>query len=339
MITWMGKIGLDPLKVPEAAAMATGSIEPFQQRLDAAAQRDTASSPADERPAEAATTESVRRDDAHVAEVESPGDPQDVEADDSLEVDDSHATTGMARQDQPERARTESRSSQPEAPATGKTPTREPTNNQPVADATPTLPANAAAANQAAQFSEAMTAASASARAGQSGTSGDRVSVQVGEATPGKAAAVTTTTGYRTMNQQSVRMVEQARDSIFKQILFKLGKDSGEMRMRLEPPQLGELDLHMQVDKHGQLRLSIGAELDEVRELLLRDLDQLKRALGENGLSVTHAEVHDHKAGNGSGGTDSHFTNHDGDEDIVGDDQTVAPRQRIFTAEGLDFWV
>jgi len=48
--------------------------------------------------------------------------------------------------------------------------------------------------------------------------------------TPQRGQAVTA--GYRTNNAASAQLLEQARDSVFKQILLKLNDDGGEMRMR-----------------------------------------------------------------------------------------------------------
>ncbi len=47
---------------------------------------------------------------------------------------------------------------------------------------------------------------------------------------------------------KTIAVLQPARDSVFRQILFKLGKDRGEMRVLLDPPEFGQLDLHMQVE-------------------------------------------------------------------------------------------
>ena len=149
--------------------------------------------------------------------------------------------------------------------------------------------------------------------------------------------ASATTAGYRTMNAQSVRMVEHARDSVFKQILFKLGKETGEMRIRLDPPELGELDLRMQMDRSGNLRLSIGAERTDLREMLLSNLAELQRSLQQNGLQVSHTEVRtgsDQRRGN-----DEPSSNESPISDELHDVEGAQTKQGYFTAQGLDFWV
>ena len=47
---------------------------------------------------------------------------------------------------------------------------------------------------------------------------------------------------------KTIAVLQPARDSVFRQILFKLGKDRGEMRVLLDPPEFGQLDLHLQVE-------------------------------------------------------------------------------------------
>jgi flagellar hook-length control protein FliK len=135
-------------------------------------------------------------------------------------------------------------------------------------------------------------------------------------------------------------MLEQARDSVFKQILMKLNGDGGEMRLRLEPPDLGELDLRLVVEHGNKLSLTIGAERPDLAQLLQRHLDELKQTLQAAGLEVTSAQVETREHGGSrewrdqpaSGGQRSH------------DDQAESAPQMLrragyVTAEGLDFWV
>jgi flagellar hook-length control protein FliK len=157
-------------------------------------------------------------------------------------------------------------------------------------------------------------------------------------ATAGRPAAVAA--GYRTAGPSSAQMLEQARDSVFKQILMKLNGDGGEMRLRLEPPDLGELDLRLVVEHGNKLSLTIGAERPDLAQLLQRHLDELKQTLQAAGLEVTSAQVETREHGGSrewrdqpaSGGQRSH------------DDQAESAPQMLrragyVTAEGLDFWV
>lgn len=148
------------------------------------------------------------------------------------------------------------------------------------------------------------------------------------------------TLGYRTLNAQAVQLNEQARDSVFKQILFKLGKDGGEMRMRLDPPEFGELDLRMTVENGNSLRLSIGTERADLRDLLLAGLDQLKKELEQSGLTVTHADVHTRQGDKGDGESFAGSGQDKAQGETEGDASSAAPaRAGWITAQGLDFWV
>ena len=161
---------------------------------------------------------------------------------------------------------------------------------------------------------------------------------QQASATPAKAANVQT--GYATKSVHSMQMLEQARDSVFKQIMMKLNDDGGEMRMRLQPPELGQLDLRMTVEGGNKLSLLIAAERTDMAQLLQRHIEELKTTLAENGLEVTGAEVQ----------TRDDFERQEAARDAQGDagashqeafaeDAASAPQQRGYiTAEGLDFW-
>lgn len=164
--------------------------------------------------------------------------------------------------------------------------------------------------------------------------------VGVQAATPARAAsAATATTGYRSRNAFAVQMDEQARDSVFKQILFKLGKEGSEMRVRLEPPELGELDLHLTVDGANTLKLSITTERTDLRDLLRDGLQQLEKDLQATGLTIAHTEVHardgrEPRPQHDFGAAASGSTN-----DAESEAPAAAVRSGWVSANGLDFWV
>jgi flagellar hook-length control protein FliK len=113
------------------------------------------------------------------------------------------------------------------------------------------------------------------------------------------------------------------------------------MRMRLDPPEFGELDLRMTVENGNSLRLSIGTERADLRDLLLSGLDQLKKELEQSGLRVTHADVHTQQ-GDGSK-RDFAFGQHmdQAASSEADNEPQVAARAQSgwITAQGLDFWV
>jgi flagellar hook-length control protein FliK len=147
------------------------------------------------------------------------------------------------------------------------------------------------------------------------------------------------TPGYRTLSPKNLEMLEQARDSVFKQILVKLDRTGGEMRVRLEPPDLGELDLHLKVDG-SNLTLSIGTGRDDLTKMIADNLHELRQSLQQNGLQVTEAEVHTRQ---GAGDQRREEPQHR-QQATAGDDDGQAAITSLhgkgyITAEGLDFWV
>lgn len=163
------------------------------------------------------------------------------------------------------------------------------------------------------------------------GASGTR-----GQETP---TAETVKPGYRTSNAATVQMLEHARESIFKQILLKITGDGGEMRMRLDPPELGELDLRMVVSKGNKVSLSIGAERPEMADLIQRHITELASTLAGIGLELTNADVHARDADE-----PREDTNQDGDANSSANTDELDDTQRpmrggYIRADGLDFWV
>jgi flagellar hook-length control protein FliK len=147
---------------------------------------------------------------------------------------------------------------------------------------------------------------------------------------------------YRTNNAASAELLAQARDSVFQQILVKLGADGGgEMRLVLQPPDLGQLDLRLVMDQGNRLNLTIAAERDDMAQLLQRHLDELKQTLQQAGLDVAGAEVQ----------TRSEYERQRREQDDAPQGAAAAEpaptslsaakstRPRGFLrAEGLDFW-
>lgn len=153
---------------------------------------------------------------------------------------------------------------------------------------------------------------------------------------PTRAAA--TTPGYRTQTVGGAELLEQARDSVFKQILLQLAPDGGEMRLRLQPPDLGELDLRLVVEQGNKLSLTVTAERADLAAMLQKHLDELKQTLQASGLEVTDAQVH--TRGDGDRAAERGFAQHGrrhGADDTT-DAAPEPPARRWVRAEGLDFW-
>jgi flagellar hook-length control protein FliK len=158
-----------------------------------------------------------------------------------------------------------------------------------------------------------------------------------------KAAAAlrtpATTGAYRTNGAASAELLEQARDSVFKQILVKLTGDGGEMRVRLEPPDLGQLDLKLVVDQGNRLQLTIAADRQDTAQMLQKHLDELVHTLQQAGLEVAGASVQtrsefarEQQNRREQPAPDAFFA----DADEV--QPTTDPKRGYVRASGLDFW-
>lgn len=346
--TKFGWMGLDPLRVPQAASMQLGVRDDFAQQLDAAvaANHDT--------PTETPVDRAARREneqpaaDAHAA-VDDAADadeavPSPTDAAASASTDGIHNVVVDPTQN----------------PVTGESARRIPTGKDADSPLTPSSSSTAAiGADTLAQITAGarsqayLTAgsalsgatAAASRAAGVVGaTTANSATVAVGSAAAPSAnapvSAKSVATGYRTLNKQAVLLTEQARDSVFRQVLFKLGKDSGEMRVKLEPPEFGALDLHLEVGKDGNCRLSIGAERADLAALLRQDLEPLKHALQQQGLQVTHAEVHTQPGSDGRRDGAEDRGNRSSADRLDDDAVSALPRvgSGFVTAQGLDYW-
>ncbi|MBL8728256.1 MAG: flagellar hook-length control protein FliK [Planctomycetes bacterium] len=181
------------------------------------------------------------------------------------------------------------------------------------------------------------TAAIGAPKAGEALTRGFDLG-QARSSTPTRATAVAP--GYRTDTKAGAELLEHARDSVFKQILMQLDAEGGEMRVRLQPPDLGELDLRLLVEHGNKLTLTIAAERADLTLLLQKHLDELKQTLQASGLEVTDAHVH--QRGAGAAREDSGFRSRDGraPRDAANDaaEAVTTLRRSYVTAEGLDFW-
>ncbi len=157
-----------------------------------------------------------------------------------------------------------------------------------------------------------------------------------------RAGATSAVSGYRSVDRLAAQRFEAARESVLKQIAFKLHDGTSEARMQLHPPELGQLDLRLAVDAAGQTRLSVVAERPEMAALLSLHMASLTAALQAQGLTVAHAEV---RSRNGR----TPFTPPpdplsaaaaSGDNDLAGAAPLQVLRARGFvSASGLDFWV
>lgn len=308
LTTVQGRIEADPMAFPRAAHPADRG-DAFERVLDAALGEAEETARVDARHVEDRRVDDVDgeapadADDLAAAQAAEPADRRDAAADDglaTLPTDPGHAddaaaagqTAGNQRvadqslADRGSAPRRDQADAEPPLRGPGK-PSVEPLLAA-VRNAGPGLPQAPAAAIPAANGGNAVGAIGA-ARAADAPTPGASLP-GLRPQTPVAAAAVAGS--YRTNNAASAELLAQARDSVFQQILVKLAGDGGgEMRLVLQPPDLGQLDLRLVMDQGNRLNLTIAAERQDMAQLLQRHLDELKQTLQQAGLEVAGAQV------------------------------------------------
>ena len=335
----LGRVELDPMGVPVAASMQRPHGERFEQLL-----RDTLTDGQDDvagdLPAAPESEATAGLNEADLDDVDADARPTSRDADETPEGDASEGDT-PALDEQADVTDSLRRNDPETAPRSERQ--RDGETKRPAAATHEPLLAAAFHAQRGAQQplvagpamsppNQPMPARAADALVRGAG------GAPLASASHVKSAAVQT--GYATKSAHSMQLLEQARDSVFKQILMKLTDGGGEMRMRLSPPDLGQLDLRMTVEGGNKLTLVIGAERGDMAQLLQRHLEELKSTLQENGLEVTGAEVQTRddferqQAADGDAGDDASHA-----ADDFAEDAASAPRPRGYvTADGLDFW-
>ena len=335
-----GTVELDPMRVPAPAAMSAGRENTFASMLQDAVDAEPRQAPGEQAPKATAESPVVEEPapiepeelepTAEGEHLESHGIEQDTESSPVAEqVAATADVTDTTRRGEPVRQETAGKGADSPRPSSNPTETLLAAVVVRGATPSPNGPMVAAAPNGVQGITGAKSAGDGPGR----GIDGAMQRAN----TPTRAAAVAA--GYRTSSTSSARLLDEARDSVFKQILLKLNPGGGEMRMKLEPPDLGELDLHMVVTEGNKLSLSIGAEHKDMTALLQRHMDELKQTLQDAGLEVTDAQVHTRSDGGRGQQRDNNFQSNGSD------DQAAAARNHLpklggyVTAEGLDFWV
>jgi flagellar hook-length control protein FliK len=344
----LGRIEADPLGVPVAASMQLGLREPFAQHLDAMVAAAPARAPAVPAPqAQRAEAKRARDDAPHRDDDAAVAAPARTPADVAPATTDPSAPAALAAGCTQNPVKGEPARRIPDGEGAG-SPLTSPPRGEPALPAATTADATALPGGAAAPAMAGTAAGAAVGQAAATARVDAGAGARIGGGSPpaGQPAAAATTpkaaaAGYRTLTRQAVQLDEQAADSVFRQILFKLDKDRGEMRVHLEPPELGRLDLRLQVERNGDLRLSIGAERGDLAALLQKDLQPLVQALQQQGLHVVHAEVHAQTRGDGNRGERATDGAPDGAHRRADDgDGAALPRigTGYVTAQGLDFW-
>ncbi|MEM7199124.1 MAG: flagellar hook-length control protein FliK [Planctomycetota bacterium] len=154
----------------------------------------------------------------------------------------------------------------------------------------------------------------------------------------GPAKAKAAATPHR-MDPRLVATAEQARMSVFRQIAMRLAPEGGELRVLLDPPELGELDLRMVVESSGALRLSIVAERPEMSSMIERHMNELRQHLADQGLSVSDSTVQSREQSQKDGDSQDWPSAFDQPDSGQAEDTATSQRTTVITGDGLDFLV
>ncbi len=115
--------------------------------------------------------------------------------------------------------------------------------------------------------------------------------------------------------------------------------------IRLDPPELGRIEVRLDVSREGQVMTHLVVERAETLDLLLRDAKQLERALQDAGLDTSDKGMKFSLKDQGLSGEDQGFFDDDelahdtrGDEIDDGNaaDTDMPPPQRYIASTGLD---
>ena len=115
-------------------------------------------------------------------------------------------------------------------------------------------------------------------------------SVGVGALRDGATARVTTPQAPQTPQSPEPRFVQESHPSIVTAVRTRLLPDGGTMQIRLDPPDLGQLQLSVTV-RAGAITALFQTSSDEATRLLSHTLSQLKAALEGHGVTVEKLQV------------------------------------------------
>ncbi|MCA8975844.1 MAG: flagellar hook-length control protein FliK [Planctomycetes bacterium] len=340
--TFHGTVESDPMRIPAPARMTRGDEGAFATALEeATAPREPEPQPVVEAPADiddeiAAVSAEVGDEggeEAVASEAES-AEPTAMHAGASPLMNGTEAASG----DQDE---TQSRGEPGWQKTAGKgtvspRTSSKPGNGEPLRAELAELTERAAQQRIVAPI--AVEATATPAAAGKTGGEALLRGVEAAGPRSDRGTAIAAKPGYRTNPTATAAMLEQSRESIFKQLMLKITAGGGEMRMRLDPPDLGELDLRMVVENGNRLTLAIAAERGDMADLIQRHLAELSETLASVGLELASADIHAR-----GGGARNDLTDDERAADGGGDSEQPAVRPTrsggYIHANGLDFWV
>ncbi|MFT4512066.1 MAG: flagellar hook-length control protein FliK [Planctomycetota bacterium] len=276
------------MAIPMAASMQTGEDSPFDRLL-----RDSVANESNDNAAQAQTQQEEAPIDSELehGSKDVPDSPEVVDEDTTEQVQDvSDDGVDEAAADLGDDVTKSVERGDGEQPTTSSNQGKDANRSQPVTSE-PLIAATLQNQNSGQQLNQAGQNPTQQAPTAKTVEPTMRGTVDASTANSTRTKAPSVQGAYSARSAAQAQLLEQARDSVFKQIMMKLHGEGGEVRMRLQPPDLGQLDLRMTVEGGNKLSLTISADRQDINSLLQRHLDELKLALQESGLEITGAEV------------------------------------------------
>jgi len=142
------------------------------------------------------------------------------------------------------------------------------------------------------RVSSVSAAAGAKASAGAAGTSrpGGGPSVAVAATAESNSTRQGRLAGAKTVESEPVSKNDTNIERIVRLLRLRIGKDRSVATLRLDPPELGKIRLHMDL-RHDRLTLQVETQTVAARRLLGEQLDTLRRNLEASGIHLERVEI------------------------------------------------
>lgn len=134
-------------------------------------------------------------------------------------------------------------------------------------------------------------------------------------------------------------------DQVVRGASLMVAQGRSEIRVQLRPPELGTVRLHLVSDRNNTIEARIVTERDDVRQLVERNLTELREALSGSGIDVGHFDVstqHSGQAWDDSAGSSSRrhawdATESEGELPLSEPSDSVRGVNRSRSADAIDY--
>lgn len=116
---------------------------------------------------------------------------------------------------------------------------------------------------------------------------------QTGAAGPGREAAAPSMTVYAPLRHP------EWSDEVSQRIRWAIGHQAQFAELKINPPQLGPIEVRVSVDPDRQMTVTLSAQHALVRETLQESLPRLRELMSEHGFSAVNVDVSQHPPSDG----------------------------------------